>query len=130
MIDTGITLTPPGDLVPSISSDAAYATCLTGVADCAASSPTAIQLALATDTGSGQLDANGNLQLTLNKTLVWAISWRGISCPPHSGGPALHTSMSSGSGTPAATAQALCDEVAFIDAGSGKFYFTTTGPHQ
>jgi hypothetical protein len=130
MVDTGITLSPPGDLVATISGDAAYVRCLTGLAACAPSVPTAIELALATDTGSGQLDANGNLQLTLNKTLVWAIRWLEIPCPPRSGGgPILSTSSPSAPSAPVATAQPLCDEVAFIDAGSGQFYFTETGPH-
>ena len=129
MADTGITLSSPGDAVPSVSSDAAYAQCLTGAAACDHSSPTSIQLALATDPGSGQLDANGNLRLTLDNTLVWAITWLGIPCPPSSGGPYRESAIPSTLNSPAATPRLLCDEVAFVDARSGTFYFTVTGPH-
>ena len=135
MSDTGITLSPPGNAVPTISSDAAYTVCLTGAAACGPGSPTAIQLALATDTGSGELDSSGTLQLTLNNTLVWAISWLGIPCPPNNGVPAIGggglvsvTPSPSGSSNADPTVGPLC--VAFVDARSGTFYFTETGPHQ
>jgi hypothetical protein len=132
MEGTGITLLPPGDAVPSISSDDAYALCLNGVAACAPFlSPTAINLALATDTHSGEVDANGNLHLTLPRTLVWAISWIGISrCASTPGGFSLPTPSPSGSVLPSHTIQPLCDVIAFVDAKSGKFYFTESAAHQ
>jgi hypothetical protein len=128
---TGITLFPPGDAVPSISSDAAYALCLKGVADCDRASPTAINLALATDIHSGELDANGKLHLTLDKTLVWAISWLGNATCFHGGGaPTLETPPPSPSSPPTPTASPQCDKIAFIDAKSGRFYFTESAGHQ
>jgi hypothetical protein len=117
------------DAVPTWRRDAAYNVCRIGVAACAAGDPTAIQLALATDTGSGQLDANGNLQLTLDHTLVWAITWLSIPCSASRGGPPVEPSPS-GSETPVPAVQPLCDEIAFVDAASGRYFFTYTGPHQ
>ncbi len=128
--DSGITLSPPNNAVPTISSDSAYKLCLSGVAACDPGNPTKIQLALATDTGSGQLDPSGNLIPLMNNRLVWAISWLGIRCPPSSGGALVVTPSSLGTTTPVATTQPLCDTVAFVDAHSGAFIFTYTGPHQ
>jgi hypothetical protein len=126
--DTGISMSVPGPETPAISSDRAFDQCRIGAGACGPGDPTAIQLALATDTGSGQLDGQGKLRLLLDKTLVWAISWLGIPCPPHSGGPAAVRSEPVE--PPIATPQPLCDEIAFVDAQSGTFYFTYTGPHQ
>ncbi len=127
--DSGITLTPPGNAAPTISSDSAYGLCLSGVAACGPGNPTAVQLALATDTGSGQPDPSGKLIRLMDNRLVWAISWLGIRCPPSSGGAYVRPSPSS-TNTPVATTQPLCDQVAFVDAHSGAFIFTYTGPHQ
>jgi hypothetical protein len=128
--DSGITLFPPNNAAPTISSDSAYKLCLSGVAACDPGNPTKIQLALATDTGSGQLDPSGNLIPLMNNRLVWAISWLGIRCPPSSGGALVVTPSPLGTTTPVATTQPLCDTVAFVDAHSGAFIFTYTGPHQ
>ncbi len=126
--DSSITLSPPGNAVPAISRDSAYGLCLIGVASCAPSNPTAIQLASATDTGSRKLDPSGTLVPLMSNRLVWAISWLGIACPPGGGGPATRPSPL-GANTPVATVQPLCDEVAFVDAHSGAFIFTFTGSH-
>lgn len=115
--DSSITLSPPGDVVPPISSDAAYKLCLTGVADCDPGNPTNIQLALITDPGSNMVQKD---------TLVWAISWPGITCPPHSG-PVVVTPSNAPVATPG---QSLCDKVAFVDARSGNFIFTVSYGHQ
>ena len=90
--------------------------------------PTAIQLALPTDTGSGHLDSSGKLILLMDNRPVWAISWLGIQCPPRTGGPPVLPSPSS-TNTPVATTQPICDRVAFVDALSGAFIFTYTSPH-
>ncbi len=115
--DSSITLSPPGNIVPPISSDAAYKLCLTGVADCDPGNPTNIELALITDPGSNMVTKD---------MLVWAISWLGITCPPHSGGVVITPSNA-----PVATpGQSLCDKVAFVDARSGNFIFTVSYGHQ
>jgi len=116
--ESGITLSPPGDAVPATSSDAAYELCLTpGGASCQPSPPTSIQLALITDTSSG---------LVKPGTLVWAMSWLGVTtCVFSGGGPGLP-----GSQAPVATpGQPLCDAYTFVDAHSGKFIFGYAGPH-
>jgi hypothetical protein len=114
---TGITLSPPGDAVPAISSDAAYELCLTpGGADCNPSLPTGIQLARITDTSS---------TLVKPGTLVWAMGWLGVNCSSGSGALA-----NPGNHSPVATpGQSLCDAYNFIDAHSGKFIFGYQGPH-
>jgi hypothetical protein len=114
----GITLSPPGTSAPAISSDAAYALCLTHVASCDDSSPTMVELALLTDTGSSLAPPN---------TLVWAITWLGVTCYSSFGGPVIPPSTPP-SESPVATATPLCDEVAFVDAHSGAFLFTDTHP--
>jgi hypothetical protein len=122
--DSGITLSPPGDAVPAISSDAAYQLCLTpGGASCNPSLPTSIELARITDTGS---------TLVKPGTLVWAMGWIGVTTCTFSGGGAGKPANSGNPGdrSPAATSgQPLCDAYNFIDAHSGKFIFGTAGAH-
>jgi hypothetical protein len=115
----GITLSPPGSYAPAISSDAAYALCLNNVAACDESSPTMVELALLTDTGSNFAPPG---------TLVWAITWLGVTCHGSRGGPVV-TPSTPPSESPVATATQLCDETAFVDAHSGAFLFTDTHPH-
>ncbi len=118
-----ITMSPPGDAVPAISSDAAYQLCLTGVAACLHEIPTAIQLARVTDTAYGTTSSAGVDTLTLNNTLVWAISWIGSSqCVFAGGGPGVRPSEP--------TVQPLCDRFAFVDATTGKFVFSASFGHQ
>ena len=78
---------------------------------------------MATDTGSGQLDAQGKLVPLLDKTLVWAISWIGIyetaSQRPARFEPAVRRCFDQ-----------LCDKVAFVDATTGAFIFDYSYPHQ
>jgi hypothetical protein len=121
--DPNITLYPPGKAVPSISSDAAYRLCLNGVADCLPQPPTAIELALVTDTAYGTTSSAGVDTLTLKKTLVWAISWIGVSQCPTSGG-------GFGPQPTAPPVQPLCDRVAFVNARTGDFVFTVQYAHQ
>jgi hypothetical protein len=122
--DSEITLAPPGVAVAKMTGDAAYDVCTKSAGSCNFGQPTAVQLAVATDTGSGQLDAQGKLVPLLNKTLVWAISWIGITCPPHSGGPPVSSPLN------AAASEQLCDKVAFVDATTGAFIFDYSYPHQ
>jgi hypothetical protein len=75
--DTGITLSPPGTMVPIVSADRAYDLCRTHVAECDPGAPTAVQLALMTDTGSN---------MVANDTLVWVFSWLGSDGCSSSGG--------------------------------------------
>jgi hypothetical protein len=120
--DVNITLSPPGDVVPPISSDDAYKLCLSGVASCNPESPTAIELALLTDTAYGTVDSKGKLHLLEVNALVWAFSWLGTTdCPPAFGGAGPRPSRPPG--------QPLCDKVAFVDAHSGKFIFTVSYGH-
>jgi hypothetical protein len=112
--DTGITLSPPGSMTPTVSADRAYDLCRTHVADCDSGAPTAVVLALMTDTGSNIVEPN---------TLVWVFSWLGSSGCFFSGGgnPAPNT--------PAVTPKPICDKYAFIDARTATFYFTNEDQH-
>jgi hypothetical protein len=120
----GITLAPPKVQVASVAAAVAYDLCRTGVADCPDGQPTSAELASMTDTSYGTTQPDGTFRQPLNDTLVWAFSWRNITCPPSSGG-AFVPASSRPSGTAAPT---ICDEVAFVDATSGGFLFTYTGP--
>jgi hypothetical protein len=120
----GITLGPPNGRTASVSASFAYDLCRTGVADCPDGQPTSAELAAMTDMSYGTAGANGTLQQPLNNTLVWAFSWRNITCPASSGG-AFVPGASRPSSAPLAT---VCDEVAFINATSGVFLITYTGP--
>jgi hypothetical protein len=114
--DTGLTLAPPGDRgsVPLSSLDA-YQRCIGGQASCAGGSPTAIELALAIDPGTNLIAPEG--------TVVWAIEWLDIECPRSSGGGVVEGSR------PPAAPPGRCDEIAVVDATSGVYLFTQTGPH-
>jgi hypothetical protein len=119
-----ITLAPPKVQVASVRATAAYDLCRTGVAACPDGQPTSAELASMTDASYGTTQADRTFRQPLNGTLVWAFSWRNITCPPSSGG-ALVPGNSGPKGTSAPT---ICDEVAFVDATSGAFLFTYTGP--
>jgi hypothetical protein len=106
-----ITLAPPNGRIASVPATVAYDLCRTGVAACPDGQPTSAELASMTEASYGT-------------TLVWAFSWRNITCPPSSGG-AFVPGNSQPSGTAAPT---ICDEVAFVDATSGVFLITYTGP--
>ncbi|MEA2630064.1 MAG: hypothetical protein QOE66_283 [Chloroflexota bacterium] len=121
--DPHITMVPPGSPAPAISSDAAYELCLSGVADCLPEPPTAIKLARVTDTAYGTTSSPGVDTLTLNNTLVWAITWIGSShCVFAGGGPGAQPSEPQ--------VQPLCDRVVFVDATTGKFVYTVSYAHQ
>jgi hypothetical protein len=120
----GITLAPPTVRVASVSATVAYDLCRTGVADCPDGQPTSAELASMTDASYGTNSAGGTFRQLLNGTLVWVFSWRNITCPRSSGG-AFVPASSRPSGTAAPT---ICDEVAFVDATSGVFLITYTGP--
>ena len=114
--DTGLTLAPPvGQADVALSSLDAYQRCIGGQASCGDGSPTAIELALATDPGTSLIDPAG--------TLVWAIEWIGVTCPPsRGGGPAAGSQ-------PPPPAPGRCDVIAVVDATSGVYLFTQIGPH-
>ena len=118
--DSGITLSPPGNVFPGTTADAAYQLCLTpGGADCRPGTPTTIQLALITDTSS---------TLVKPGTLVWVMGWLGVTTCTPSLGPVGRNQP--GNQSPVATpGQPLCDAYTFIDAQSGKFIFGYEGPH-
>jgi hypothetical protein len=113
--DTGLTLAPPGDRGNvRLSGLDAYARCLGG-ASCAGGSPTAIELAVAIDPGTNLIPPGG--------TVVWAIEWLDIVCPPsRGGGPVIGPQ-------PPAAPPGRCDEIALVDATTGVFLFTQTAPH-
>ena len=119
-----ITLAPPKVQVASVAAAVAYDLCRTGVAACPDGQPTSAELASMTDVSYGTTQADGTFRQPLNDALVWAFSWRNIACPPSSGG-AFVPASSRPSGKAAPT---ICDEVAFVDATSGGFLFTYTGP--
>ena len=122
--DPHITLSPPGSVVPAVSSDTAYHLCLTGVIACFPESPTAITLARMTDTAYGTVSSAGKVTLTLNNTLVWAISWIGSNHCLSAPGAAVD------SPPPPPSVHPLCDQIAFVDATTGKAIFTDSYAHQ
>ena len=82
-----------------------------------------------TDTSYGTTQPDGTFRQTLNDTLVWAFSWRNITCPASSGGGVSSHPPAPIDVGPSGTAEpTVCDEVAFVDATSGVFLFTYTGP--
>jgi hypothetical protein len=120
----GIMLAPPIGWTASVTASAAYDLCRTGVAGCPDGQPTSVELAAMTDVSYGATGADGKLRQPVKDTLVWALSWRNIACPPSSGG-AFVPGATRPSG---ATAPTVCDEVSFVDATSGVFLITYTGP--
>jgi hypothetical protein len=131
-----IELAPPNGRIASVPATVAYDLCRTGVADCPDGQPTSAELASMTDASYGTTQSGGTFSQPLNGTLVWAFSWRNITCPPSSGGafvpgntgpsgtaPVARSSEPSGTNAPT-----ICDEVAFVDAASGEFLITYIGP--
>jgi hypothetical protein len=113
-----ITLSPPGDVVPAVSSDAAYKVCQTPDGDCFTEPPTAIELARMTQTAVG-MDLPA-----LTNVLVWVIGWYGVTDCTFVGGP--------GGSAPAAppSAAPLCDHASYINATTGEFMFGTSNAHE
>jgi len=125
----GITLAQPTVRVASVSATVAYDLCRTGVADCPDGQPTSAELASITDASHGTNSAGGTFRQLLNGTLVWVFSWRNITCPRSSGGGvSTHASASIDAGPSGTAEPTICDEVAFVDATTGGFLFTYTGP--
>lgn len=125
--NSNIVLAPPGTSSAKVTSTDAYRLCSTGVADCDPSTPTEIDLALATDPDFGPANAAGTVSPRLKNTVVWAVMWRGIVCPSGGGGKTLATQQP----TPAASAAAsLCDKFALIDATTGEFVYSYLYPHE
>lgn len=89
---SGLILLPPGDVLPKVSSRAAYALCSTRIADCDPAIPTNIQLAFMRPDGI----------IVTKGTTVWAISWLGLGCPPNIGA-------------------GRCDKYVFVDSQSGEY---------
>ena len=113
-----ITLSPPGDVVPAVSSDAAYKVCQTPVGDCFPEPPTAIELALMTETAVGvDMSARTNV-------LVWVIGWYGVTDCTFAGGPGGSAPAAPPSATP------LCDHASYINATTGEFIFATSNAHE
>jgi hypothetical protein len=115
-----ITLSPPGDIVPAVSSDAAYKLCQTPVGDCFAEPPTAIELARMTQTAVG-VDMSA-----LTNVLVWVIGWYGVTDCTFVGGPP--GSAPQPSAPPSAAP--LCDHASYINATTGEFMFGTSNAHE
>ncbi len=118
--NSGVTLEPPGTLQATIDAQTAFSVCAAGQAPCPPTPPSTARLAIGTDSGPAQLDANGKLNPLMDKRLVWAISWLGIACRLR-GGPVVDASAAA---TPALPKS--CDTVAFVDAATGKFLYEVT----
>ena len=74
-------------------------------------------------TAYGTTSSAGKDTLTLNHTLVWAISWIGSSqCPFPVGGAGPRPS--------APEVQPLCDRVAFVNATNCDYIFSVSYAHQ
>ena len=116
--NSGVTLDPPGARAAKVGAQAAFSVCTNGRAPCPDTSPTAARLAFGTDDGPASADANGNVTLTMQHRLVWAISWSGIECR-FRGGAVAESSPDEG-------APATCDTVAFVDAATGDFLYQVT----
>lgn len=122
--NTGITLSPPGSASAKVDAQAAFALCLSHVASCPDTSPTTAQLTLVSDTGSGLLNAKGKVDPLMDRTLAWALTWSNVECHS-SGGPPVDPSARANE----ATSLSSCDVIAFVDAGSGAYFFTVTYEH-
>jgi len=105
--ETTLTLRPPGDRQPALSSFGAYQRCLFS-GGCGRGAPTVIELAVVIDPGTNIIAPEG--------TLCWALEWLDVVCPP-SRGP--------GAGGP----PGRCDVIGVVDATSGVFLFEQSGPH-
>lgn len=119
--NAGITMSPPTTQIAAIQAKDALAVCTSGVASCP-DGPAAAELAIATDSGSGRVDAAGKMTLLMNHKLVWALSWSDVQCT-HSGPPPLP-------GASPAPRFTACDVVAFVDANTGAFLYTLSYAHQ
>lgn len=115
-----ITLSPPGDVVPAVSSDAAYKVCQTPDGDCFTEPPTAIELARMTQTAVG-MDLPA-----LTNVLVWVIGWYGVTDCTFVGGPPGSAPQPS---APPSVAP-LCDHASYINATTGEFMFGTSNAHE
>ena len=120
--NAGITLEPPGSSVqPKASwSDAYTKGCSSGDAICSTSSGPTISLALATSPQAGQANTDGSINPLMNKTLVYVITWTGVTCV-RAGGPPEPPG--------AAVAIDSCTLLNFIDANSGTVLYSVSGPN-
>ena len=119
---SGISLAvPAADAVDqaAVTASQAYANCLSGAALCNKASGPTIVLASATASQAGQLAADGSIVPLMPDTLVYMVSWTGVTCMP-SGGPPRSP------GTEPKTFS--CTVLNFIDAMTGKVLYSVQSP--
>ncbi len=113
----GITLrVPAASQVPAASVSDALATCNEGTSPCNAGVPE-ISLFAMSDNQMASIGADGTTTPRYQNVLVWALTWHDADClvmgPPNRS---------------AASSKFVCDHVVFVDAASGKYLFSYTGP--
>lgn len=96
----------------------AYELCTNGVADCPGSAPPIAELALVTDSQYGQIDSSGAVSLPMQRRLAWVFTWEAIGCPRRLGPRPPSAAPSAGP----------CDWVVLIDAATGDYLLTYSGP--
>lgn len=117
---SGVTLSPPGDVTPKISWETAYETCTTGASVCLPGAGPTITLALATSSAAGTAQSDGSITPLMNNALVYVLTWTNEPCIPKGGPP-----RPSGAASP--TPQP-CTLLAFVDANSGAALYGSEGP--
>ena len=112
--NTMVTLAPPASATPNVSSEAAYALCLNGVAACGAGLPSGTELASVTDLAWGGTSSTGSPNPGLHGVLAWVMTWTGQVCPVFGGlGPRPSGALSRGP----------CTRTAIVDAKTGAFIY-------
>jgi hypothetical protein len=107
-------LTPvPTSVSPRVTAAKAYAACTGPAALCPRDAAPTVTLAYATS-------INGK---PLHQTLVWALTWKGLPCPP-SAGQEIDDRLFSLSPEPTPVS---CRQLMLVDATSGAYLFTETG---
>lgn len=116
---TGVSLEPPGEVVPAVPWTAVADACVSGDALCDPAGRGTVTLARATARQAGEARPDGSIAPLMDDRLVYVMRWPGVPCLPSGPPPARGTS-------PGPVNPRTCDLWDYLDADTGKIVYAVS----
>lgn len=116
--NAGVSLDPPGAAVAKVSPLDAYNTCMKTNPACVPGVAPHILLALGSIPGAGAIQPDNSIKPLIDRSLVYALTWTGVSCKGYGSGPIGNTSPPK---------ETRCTVVSLIDATTGAVVYGFSG---